>query len=77
MPFSWYSLQRVSSTIFEVDVRPSQRVLNRARDQNLTRSSLRSYAGTSVDRDTANRVSNRFTFAQVKPGSDLNTELTN
>ena len=77
MPFSWYSLQRVNSTIFKVNVRPSQRVLNGARDQNLTRSSFRSYAGTCVDRYTANRVSKRFTFAQVKPGSDLNTELTN
>jgi hypothetical protein len=67
----------VSSTIFKADARASQRVLNRARDQNLTRSGLRSYAGTSVDRDTANRVSSRFTFAQVKPGSDLNTELAN
>jgi hypothetical protein len=67
----------MSSTIFEADVRASKGVLNRTRDQNLTCSGLRSYAGTSVDRDTANRVSSRFTFAQVKPGSDLNTELTN
>jgi hypothetical protein len=74
-PLARQALKFSHTSILKSDARAGDKVLNRARDDNLTGPSLRRYSGADMNCDASNFAVDELALAGVEPGTYLQPEF--